>query len=83
MKQLRLVKNASSFLAVSLILLGLVLLFLPKTTMEMIAKIFGIILGICGMIKVLGYFTKDRFHLNWNQLTSGWILKSMGSTTYS
>lgn len=63
MRQIKIVKSAYSILVVSLVILGLVLLIWPKTTLEVICKIFGIILIICGMIKMLGYFTKDMFQL--------------------
>ncbi|MBE5960521.1 MAG: hypothetical protein E7256_03900 [Lachnospiraceae bacterium] len=63
MRQLKIVKNAYSFLAVGLVILGAVLLIFPKITVGFICKSIGIVLLICGMIKVLGYFTKDRFEL--------------------
>ena len=63
MRQLKLVKNAYSFLAISLVILGLVLLFCPKTTVGLICKSFGIILLIYGIIKIFSYFTKDLFQL--------------------
>lgn len=63
MRQMKIVKNAYSILTVSLVILGLVLLVWPKTTLEVICKSFGIILLLCGMIKMLGYFTKDKFQL--------------------
>lgn len=63
MRQLKLVKNAYSLLAISLIITGLIVLIWPKTTLEFICKIVGIVLLICGTIKILSYFTKDMFQL--------------------
>lgn len=63
MRQLKIVKNVYSCLAISFVILGLILLFSPKTTLELLCKIVGIVFLICGMIKILGYFTKDMFQL--------------------
>lgn len=63
MRQLKIVKNAYNCLAVSLIILGLILLFWPKATLGLICKISGMVLLVYGIIKILGYFTKDMFQL--------------------
>lgn len=63
MRQLKIVKNAYSCFAVSLVILGAVLLFWPKATLELICKMVGIILLIGGIIRILGYFTKEMFQL--------------------
>ena len=63
MRQLRIVKNTYSCLAASLSICGFLLLVWSNTTLELICKIVGIVFLICGMIKILGYFAKDRFQL--------------------
>lgn len=63
MKLLKIVKNAYSCFALSLVILGSVFLFCPKITLGLICKITGIVLLIGGIIRVLSYFTKEMFQL--------------------
>ncbi|MDD5936317.1 MAG: DUF308 domain-containing protein [Clostridiales bacterium] len=63
MKQLKFVKRGYSCLAIIFIILGGILLIWPKTTLEFICKIIGIVFLICGILKILGYFSKDVFQL--------------------
>lgn len=51
MRQLKLAKNVYCHLAVSLVILGLVQLAWPQTTLSLICKVVGIVLLICGIIK--------------------------------
>ena len=63
MKRLKKVKNAYSILAVSLIILGILLLCMPWMAVEFIYKICGVVMIIFGIVKLVGYFTKDLFQL--------------------
>lgn len=63
MRQLRIVKNLYTFFTISLIILGTILLIWPMTTIGLLTKILGIVLMVFGMIKILGYLSKDMFQL--------------------
>lgn len=63
MKQLKKVKNLYSLLAVCLVVLGLLLLDCPGMAVEVLYKISGIVLILLGIVKIMGYFSKDLFQL--------------------
>ncbi len=63
MRQLKIVRNIYSCLVISLVIFGLVLLFWPKISLGLICKMVGIVFLVYGVIKILGYFTKDMFQL--------------------
>nr|WP_302599085.1 DUF308 domain-containing protein [uncultured Cellulosilyticum sp.] len=63
MRQLKLIKTVYSGLTAGLIILGLALLSGPKITSGFICKLVGMTFLICGMIRIVSYFTKDMFQL--------------------
>ena len=63
MEKLKKVKNAYSILAVCLIMVGILLMMIPWTAVGILYKISGVILIIFGIVKLMGYFSKDLFQL--------------------
>ena len=63
MKQLKMVQRMYSLLAACLILVGLILLIWPGITINVVCKVVGILLLLCGIVKLIGYFTKDLYQL--------------------
>ena len=63
MERLKKIKKAYSILAVGLMIVGILLICLPFMAAEMIYKIAGIIFIIFGIVKLIGYFSKDLFQL--------------------
>ena len=63
MERLNKVKNAYSILAVVLVILGILLFCMPWMAVEFLYKICGVVMMIFGIVKFVGYFTKDLFQL--------------------
>lgn len=63
MKQLKIVKNMYIVMDVCLIVVGLLILFSPIKAINVLCKIFGVVLIVLGAVKLVGYFTKDIFQL--------------------
>ena len=63
MKQLKIVKNMYIVMDVCLIIVGLLILFSPIKAINVLCRIFGVVLVLLGAVKILGYFTKDIFQL--------------------
>lgn len=63
MKQLKIVKNMYIVMDVCLIIVGLLILFSPIKAINVLCKIFGVVLIVLGAVKLVGYFTKDIFQL--------------------
>ena len=62
-KQLKRVKKAYSVLALCFIITGLILLWHPQMAVEVMCRICGSLLVLFGIVKILGYFSKDYFQL--------------------
>ncbi|MGN1187523.1 MAG: HdeD family acid-resistance protein [Lachnospiraceae bacterium] len=60
---LKVVKNAYIVSDLCLIAVGVLLLFCPSMALNIMCKIFGAVLVLLGIVKVLGYYTKDIFQL--------------------
>lgn len=63
MKQLKIVKNMYIVMDICLIMVGLLILFSTIKAINVLCKIFGVVLILLGAVKILGYFTKDIFQL--------------------
>ena len=63
MKELKRIKNAYSILAITLTIFGIILLLKPITALNFMFKICGIISILFGIVKIMGYFSKDIFQL--------------------
>ena len=42
---------------------GLLLIFLPGTSVKLLCMAAGGLLTVCGIIKIIGYFSKDLYRL--------------------
>lgn len=63
MKQLKIVKNMYIVMDICLIIVGLLILFSPIKAINVLCRMFGVVLSLLGAVKILGYFTKDIFQL--------------------
>lgn len=63
MKELKRIKSAYSILAVSLAVSGAILFFKPMSALNFMFKICGIVSILFGIVKIMGYFSKDIFQL--------------------
>lgn len=63
MQKLKFVKNIYIVLTTCLITVGVVLLIWPQIGLDVMCKIFGAILIVYGVAKILGYFSRDLFQL--------------------
>lgn len=63
MKDLRKVKILYSLLAAAQIILGICLLVCPENFYMKICKLLGGLLIVYGIVKIISYFTKDRYQL--------------------
>ena len=63
MERLKQIKNAYSILAVCLMITGMVLLLRPDTALSIMCRICGGVLIMFGIVKLLGYFSRDMFQL--------------------
>ncbi len=62
-KMLKVVKNAYIVSDLCLIAVGVLLFSCPSMALNIMCKIFGAVLVLLGIVKVLGYYTKDIFQL--------------------
>lgn len=63
MHSLKTLKNMYIVLTICLITVGIILLVWPQMSLGVLSKIFGIILIVFGITKILGYFSRDLFQL--------------------
>lgn len=63
MKNLKAVKNIYLVLIICSIIMGAALLIWPQMGLDVLCKVYGVILIIYGIAKISGYFTKDLFQL--------------------
>lgn len=79
MKQLKRIKGLYSLLSLAMVVVGLLLLIFPGMAMEMIYRLAGVIFIILGVVKIMGYFSKDIFQLAFQfDLAIGIILIILG-----
>lgn len=85
MRSVKLMKTAKiGYIIMSLLfcLLGIVLIVIPDFSVPVIAGIFGVLLMLFGMVKIIGYFSKDLFRLAFQyDLASGLLLIVLGIVT--
>jgi len=79
---MRAAKTGYIVLSVILFLMGLFLLIFPKTLGNVFADILGISMILFGVIKVIGYFSKDLFRLAFQyDLAFGILITLVGIKT--
>ena len=58
---------------------GLLLIFLPGTSVKLLCMAAGGLLTVCGIIKIIGYFSKDLYRLAFQfDLSLGLMLAVLG-----
>ena len=63
-------------------LLGIMLVVIPEFSVSVLAAIFGIMLILFGIVKIIGYFSRDLFRLAFQyDLALGLLLIVLGITT--
>ena len=63
MKLIRYAKAGYILTAAALVVLGVILAVWPEMSMLIIGYAVGAILLVCGIVRILGYFSKDLFSL--------------------
>lgn len=63
MNQLKMVKNVYCIMAICFIAVGIMLLIRPDISVNIICKAFGAVLLVYGIVKIIGYATKDLYQL--------------------
>lgn len=63
MNSLKGIKNLYCIVTACLVAVGLLFLIYPKIALDSACIIFGVYLVIYGVIKLIGYFAKDRYQL--------------------
>ena len=63
MKSLKAVKNIYLGLIVCSVIMGAALFIWPQMGLDVLCKVYGVILIVYGIAKISGYFTKDLFQL--------------------
>lgn len=85
MRSVKLMKTAKiGYVIMSLLfcLLGIMLIVIPDFSVSVIAGIFGILLMLFGVVKIIGYFSKDLFRLAFQyDLAFGLLLIVLGIVT--
>lgn len=85
MRSVKSIKAAKiGYVIISLIFcgLGIVLMMIPDVVVPVLAGIFGVLLILFGMIKIIGYFSKDLYRLAFQyDLASGLLLIVLGMIT--
>lgn len=85
MRSVKLMKTAKiGYVIMSLLfcLMGIVLIVIPDFSVPVIAGIFGVLLMLFGIVKIIGYFSKDLFRLAFQyDLASGLLLIVLGIVT--
>ena len=79
LKQLKKIKSLYSLLSVTMVVLGLILMICPEMAVEIMYRMAGIVFMILGIVKIMGYFSKDIFQLAFQfDLAIGSILIILG-----
>ena len=79
---MRTAKTGYIVLSAVLFVLGLFLLIFPKTGGEVFANILGVAMILFGIIKIVGYFSKDLFRLAFQyDLAFGILITLLGIAT--
>lgn len=85
MRSVKLMKTAKiGYVIMSLLfcLLGIMLIVIPDFSVSVIAGIFGMLLMLFGIVKIIGYFSKDLFRLAFQyDLAFGLLLIVLGVVT--
>ena len=79
MNRLKRIKDLYSLLSSAMVIVGLLLLFFPEMAAEITFRLAGGIFIILGIVKIMGYFSKDIFQLAFQfDLAIGSILILLG-----
>lgn len=79
MRKLKRIKGLYSLLSSSMVVVGLLLLIFPGMAVEVMYRLAGVIFIILGIVKIMGYFSKDIFQLAFQfDLATGIILIILG-----
>lgn len=85
MRSVKLMKTAKTgYIIMSLVfcLLGIMLIAIPDFSVTLIATVFGVLLILFGIVKIIGYFSKDLFRLAFQyDLAFGILLIVLGMIT--
>lgn len=85
MSSIKLMKTAKTgyiVMSVLFCLLGIMLVVIPEFSVSVLAAIFGIMLILFGIVKIIGYFSRDLFRLAFQyDLALGILLIVLGITT--
>ena len=66
MRSVKLIQAAKrGYIIISLVLcaIGLLMIFMPTLSLSAIGIIVGVVLGVSGVIKLIGYFSRDLYQL--------------------
>lgn len=79
MRSVKFAKSGYVTVSVALILAGLLLLIHPQVSAVMFCKVSGVILLLCGGIKIYGYLVKDLYRLAFQfDLAMGALVFALG-----
>ncbi|MGN0153863.1 MAG: DUF308 domain-containing protein [Lachnospiraceae bacterium] len=79
MKQVRVARNGYILLSIIFYIIGIVYMVVPSISPTMLCIIGGVILIIYGIVKILGYFSDDRYCLAFQyDLACGLLLIALG-----
>ena len=79
LKQLKLAKNGYIIMSVLFMVLGACLIIWPDCSMAVFCTAVGIMLIVYGLIKILGYFSRDIYCLAFQfDLAFGVLLAAVG-----
>ena len=85
MSSIKLMKTAKTgyiVMSVLFCLLGIMLVVIPEFSVSVLAAIFGIMLILFGIVKIIGYFSRDLFRLAFQyDRALGLLLIVLGITT--
>lgn len=79
MESVRIAKISYTILAIFFCLLGTVMLLMPGTVLTWIAAVIGVGMILFGLVRILGYYSKDLYNLAFqNDLTQGVLMLVLG-----
>lgn len=78
LKQLKLAKNGYIIMSVLFMVLGACLIIWPDCSMAVFCTAVGIMLIVYGLIKILGYFSRDIYCLAFSLSCLGVLLAAVG-----
>lgn len=80
MEKIRKVRTAYIILAAALMIMGLIFIIRPNLSIIVICRLIGSLLAAYGVVKIIGYFSKERYQLAFQfDLAIGifWILSGI------